>query len=258
MLDGIWQSAKLAFSSEAVMITDPHAISAAKNNADWYGAVFQTHGLAYHRTANTFIADDPTPPYYAHLTTTSPQAPGALLAELSRLARRCHGSVGLKDSFCALDPATDGFAMLFQASWIWRQGPQPLMPENWTVVTDPDDLQRWETDWKSNVSPTNTRMFLPSLLGRDEVVFLGQKVARRFVAGCIANQSADCVGLSNAFAATPSAAAFARAADATASVWDGLPVVGYKRGLSLDHARAAGFETVGELRVLVSQRAEAR
>jgi hypothetical protein len=235
------------------MTIDPRAISAARNNADLYEAVFQAHGLAYHRTENAFVADDPPPPYYAHITTVSPAGRTALFAQLSRLADRHHGVVGLKDSFCTLDPATTAFELLFQASWIWRQGPPAQMPEDWQVVTDPHDLEQWEADWKANGSATDVRMFPASLLATDAVVFLGQKANGHFTVGCLANRSVDCIGLSNVFAATPSAAAFAKAADAAALVGGGLPVVGYETGGPLDQARQAGFDAVGNLRVLVSR-----
>ena len=98
---------------------------------------------------------------------------------------------------------------------------------------------------------SEVRMF-PALLARPDVFFLGEKAQGRFLAGCIANRSRDCIGLSNVFAETPSPDAFAEAADAVSALARDLPVVGYESGPMLDNAALAGFDRVGDLRVLVS------
>lgn len=38
---------------------------AARNNADWYGTMFDVHGLRYQRSEAAFWAIDPPPPYHS-------------------------------------------------------------------------------------------------------------------------------------------------------------------------------------------------
>jgi hypothetical protein len=98
-------------------------------------------------------------------------------------------------------------------------------------------------------------MFPAGFLLRNDVVFLGRMARGRLVAGCIANRSDDCVGLSNVFAEEPSATTFAEAADAVAAISGDVPVVGYESGAELDHAIQASFAMTGDLRILVTRAA---
>jgi hypothetical protein len=237
-------------------LVDDRAILGARNNADWYEAVFEAHGLGYSRLPCAFIALDTPPPYFAALTVLSPDDEADLLRELARAAERFGGVMALKDSFRRLDPEANGFETLFEASWIWRAPQQATMPEGWVVVRRPGDLSLWEDGWKRNGSPTDRRMFPEPLLARDDVFFLGRKVHERFVAGCIANLSDDSVGFSNVFSET-SINVVAEAADAVSAVNGNLPTVGYETGTALDHAILLGFEIVGGLRILVTRNATA-
>ncbi len=236
-------------------MVDERAICGARNNADLYESVFSVHGLEYHRSAYSFVADDVPPPYYSALTVLSPND-AAIMSELANLARRLGGVMGIKDSFCRLDLASNGFETLFEASWIWRSPRQVTIPAGWEVVKEASDLLLWEDGWKRNGSPTDKRMFPDAFLARDDVVFLGRKIEGRFVAGCIANRSDDCVGLSNVFAETSSQIVFSQASDAAAAVGGNVPVVAYESGAKLEYANQADFDTVGQLRVLVTRNAE--
>ncbi|MEM7446412.1 MAG: hypothetical protein AAF414_24040, partial [Pseudomonadota bacterium] len=71
-------------------------------------------------------------------------------------------------------------------------------------------------------------------------------------AGCIANRSEACVGLSNVFGETVDAQLFAVAARLTADFGEGRTVVGYEASDTLDAALGCGFRAVGGLRVWVS------
>ena len=44
----------------------------ARNNADWYEAMFAAHGLAYERSDKAFIGLDAPPPYYSNITLQAP------------------------------------------------------------------------------------------------------------------------------------------------------------------------------------------
>jgi len=234
---------------------DERAVSGAKNNADLYEAMFRSHGLAYERWPFAFVGRDRPPPYYSNLTVLSHDSHDDVMAQLADLASRFEGAVGVKDSFCRLRLEGNGFRTLFEASWIWRAPENHHFPGTWRVVDSPDDLISWEESWKKNGSPTQHRMFPGPMLDLPDMFFLGSKNGDTFEAGCIANTSEACIGISNVFSTSPSAEAFAEAAAAVSAIDPRLPVVGYEAGRELDYARRAGFETVGDLRILVSKAA---
>ena len=235
---------------------DERAICGARNNADWYETMFTVHGLKYSRKSYAFLAEDVPPPYYSQLTVLSPDKEATVISELALLAERSKGVLGLKDSFCQLDLVKNGFRTLFEASWIWRSPLRTSIPAGWEIVSHADDLSSWEDAWKRNGSPTSRRMFPDVFLTRNDVVFLGQKAQGRFIAGCIANRSDDCIGLSNVFAEVPSEKMFSQAAGAVAATCDSLPIVGYESGEDLEYAMKANFSRVGDLRILLSEDAK--
>lgn len=97
------------------------------------------------------------------------------------------------------------------------------MPAGWDVIKTDQDLLEWEKAWKLNGSPTDKGMFPQSLLSRSDIFFLGCKDDNRFTAGCIANTSKDCIGLSNVFAETPSHHAFFDATSAVSAISNQKP-----------------------------------
>ena len=238
------------------MNIDQRAILAAHNNADWYEAMFTSHNLRFDRRSYAFIGHDKPPPYYSNLTILDPSNAHLVPQELSKLAQTFDGALGLKDSFCLLELKESGFEVLFEASWIWRQPEKTSMPNGWDVVSNGQELQDWEKAWKHNGSPTDQRIFPESLLSRSDVFFLGRKEGNKFTAGCIANTSDDCIGLSNVFAETPSQNSFIDAANATSSIASQKPVVGYESGADLGLAMSSNFQSVGKLRILVTRCAQ--
>jgi hypothetical protein len=186
-------------------------------------------------------------------------APGhgdEIVLHLRALAQKFGGTIGLKDSFCELELAANGFETLFGASWIWRDAGVQVSSNGWERIGDEEGLVLWEAAWKQAGSPTPQRMFTRAMLQRPEIVFLGHWVDGEIEAGCIANISEKCIGISNVFSRSPSGGLFAQAAAAVASVAPDLPVAGYESGADLEHARMAGFESVGDLRILVSRAAK--
>jgi len=234
---------------------DQRAIIAANNNAHLYEAMFDAHGLRHTRLPFAFLGQDAPPPSYSNLTILAPNQQDDCRAEIAKLAQVFAGRVGLKDSFCQMELAANGFTPLFKASWLWREASASADPGNWQTVETPADLLLWEQAWKSSGSPTPQCMFPPQLLCHPDVHFLGEFFDGAFQAGCIANRSADCIGISNVFAATPSAATYPRATAAVAALDPNLPIVGYESGDDLDRALTAGFETTGTLRILVAENA---
>lgn len=233
-------------------MTDPRAVMAARNNADLYRAVFASQSKRFDLRPYAFVALDPPPAYYSALTILSPGHAEEIAVELDHLSRQLGGEVGFKDSFCEFPPNRPDLHPLFEASWLYH----PAMAgtaEGWHRVETAEALWRWEAAWKGNGSPTDAVMFGPALLDRPDIAFLAKADGAAIVAGCIANLSADCIGLSNVFAVAEGRDAFAEAARATAALRPDLPLVGYAYGAELEHALAAGFAPTGPLRVFLKR-----
>lgn len=237
------------------MAIDPRAVVAANNNGDLYAAMFGAHDLAFERLPYAFVGRDRPPPYYSDLTVLLPDHGQDIIAQLGALSEQFGGIVGLKDSFCELELEANGFETLFDASWIWREAGRHAAAADWLRIEDEAGLLEWEAAWKRGGSPTQQRMFRAELLERPDIVFLARRDGDAIIAGCIANVSDACVGISNVFARSPSDDVFAEAAAAVASVAPHLPIAGYESGQDLEQARNAGFETVGALRILVARNA---
>lgn len=233
------------------MNSDRRAEAAAHNNTDWHDAVFSAHGIQFRRMPHALVSLEQVPPVFANLSVTARNHAEAIQRELLALVSRMDGTVGVKDSYRELDLGEFGFEVLFNASWIWREPANSTMPPGWEVVADADQLSCWEKSWKRSGVRTDAEMFPASLLGRPDVHFLGEKDDDNYVTGCVANLSSDCIGLSNVFAAYPSAIKYAEAANAAASIETSKPLVGYESGTDLEYAVSNGFQPVGDLRVLV-------
>ncbi|MCR9138342.1 MAG: hypothetical protein NXI27_20245 [Alphaproteobacteria bacterium] len=229
---------------------DERAVIAANNNADLYEAMFSAHHLDYTREPVAFVASQ-TPPYYSNLTVLAPGNGNDIAQRINALAKQ-GVAVSVKDSFCELDPHAFGLDVLFRASWMWRDQAGTEGSTDWTQVSDSADLTLWENAWKQAGSATRQHMFRPQMLQRTDIAFFGRKIGGAFEAGCIANVSSDCIGISNVFSLANSATVFAEAVAVIGTMNLRRPLVGYEAGRDLELARGAGFETVGALRVLVS------
>ena len=230
---------------------------AARNNADLYEAVFAAHGLRYRRTAAAFIGLDAPPPYYSNLTTLSDGPVKAQMAEIAALARAFDGRIGLKDSFCRFDLTGRGFTRLFGADWLWREAGAGGIDaaKGWYRIETARDLASWETAWKTCGSPTEARMFPPDMLQMPQIAFFGKRTDDGSVARCIANMSADCVGVSNIFGTDPGTETFAAAANVAAGLAPDKPVVGYQSAENRHRMHDAGFQSVGKLQIWVARSA---
>ncbi len=238
------------------MAYDERAIMAANNNADIYEAMFRSRGLHYERLPYAFVGKDTPPPYYSNLTVLSENHLSEILLLLRSIAGTFEGKVGFKDSFREFDVGDNGFEVLFEASWIWKPAAANPPATNWVRIESPLDLEQWEDAWKRSGSPTQIRMFSETMMQRPDIVFFGKRVASSFVAGCIANTSSDCVGISNVFSLPGAPDTFHEATAAVSSISHGLPIVGYASGRALDSARRVGFEATGGLRILVARDAQ--
>ena len=153
-----------------------------------------------------------------------------------------------KDAFCTLDVSSEGFEILFEAQWIWRDPAKVKCPDSWMQVKWPAQLRRWEAAWAANGSPTPVTVFREPLLADKNVFVMAQVHNGEVVGGAIANLSDEVMGLSNVFGAS-----FSIAADAVQSLNSELPVVGYERGDDLIAAKACGFTEIAPLRVWLTR-----
>ncbi len=248
----------LSFAKDSDMTgVDHRAVLAANNNADLYQAVFVAHGLRYRREPHAFLGLDDAPPYYANMTTLTPEDTSRQRAELNKLARQFGGKFGVKDGFCRLHLADSGYRILLEATWLWA-APMAVsgtpMP-GWERIRTPEALAEWEESWKRLGSPTERHMFPDTMLRFSEIAFFGLRDGATFESGCIANLSSDCVGLSNVFGEAADSSLFQATAMLAAEFGQGKPVVGYDHGAALDAMLKSGFEEVGRLRIWVRENA---
>lgn len=219
--------------------SDPRAMMAARNNADWYAMMWDIRGLRYRRDAFGFVAVDPPPAYHGWVVAL----PGAPIRTLIAPLLEKPG-FGVKDAAGLEDLSALGLTSLFDASWIWHPPLISHRTDGWEEVTTTAGLAAWEDAWRVT-SPTDQRQFPDAILDRTDVAIWGRRVGSGYDAGVIANLSEDCVGLSNLFGAAARPAATALCATFGA----GKPVVGYEREDDLAQALAAGWRVSGPLRV---------
>ena len=232
------------------MKPDPRALMGARNNADLYEAMFTAWGLRFARLPYAFVGKDVPPPYYSNLTVLSEGHADDVMNELRCSAKRQDGHIGFKDSFCEFDARDERFLSILSGSWLWRKPQASRAPQNWFLVDTLDDLHQWEASWQ-RTSPTAKRMFPETLLSTAGMHFLARIDRDTISAGCIANESRDCVGISNFFSCV-SNVGFGEAASAASALIPSLPLVGYLRDGLEATAEEADFEVVGKLRVLLA------
>lgn len=227
-------------------MTDPRAVMAANNNADWYSMMFDIHGLRYERSNLAFVAAEQPPPFHSTMVTLDPDTSDALLGLIPSRAEQPR--FGIKDSFNELRFEDLDLVELFSASWLWADQLPAADTAGWERIETPEKLERWEAAWKIGGSQTEERQFPDPILERTDVALFGRMDGIGYDAGVIANRSNDCVGVSNAFCAPDD---YPAAAALCAEFGAGLPIVGYERGDDLAAAKEAGFVTTGKLRVAV-------
>jgi len=217
---------------------------AAQANAEWCDTFCRTHGVPGQFADDCWWSPERTPPLYPDAVTLAPDVDAADL--LARIEAGAGCSV--KDSFATLDLAAHGFRPLIQAEWLVSEHEHGRAAQRWSVIETADQLAEWEAAWGEAAEPG---FFRPGLLLDPAVAFLGRYdddgVLR---AGAIANRCRGAAGVSNLFAADGDLESAWQAAAATAHArWPSVLVVGYDSGPSLQAARRAGFESVGDLTI---------
>lgn len=233
------------------------ATKAAKNNAEWCDFVCRGHGAPGEFYDDIWINKRATPRFYPNAVTLSCSNPTGQYDIIRKLIRmQIPGDLAVKDSFDALDLASDGFHELLTGEWIrWPMSseiPESCVPEiSWRKVEDPAELAAWEDAWRG-ISQEGSPVFMPGLLEVDRIAFIGAFRGNRIVAGCIGNRSDDGVGISNIFLPDERQGEFRSGCVAEILRWSGgLPLMGYESGDDLVAMRSLGFESVGRLKVWV-------
>ena len=226
------------------------------DNARWCHLVCSMHGIIGRFDQDAWVSPRRTPPMYPDaVTLTGEVSTEALLSRIDRTA-----GCSIKDSFSTLDLTSAGFGVLFDAQWLWRPAARSTAAGalRWERVELPDDLRGWSLEHGAGST------FGPALLAEPSVTFLaGSDHGGRLVAGAVATDSGEAIGISNVFAVDAGgsrddgneaarltfADAFAGATVAIVERFPGRPIVGYLSTVDLETARAVGFETIGPLRI---------
>jgi hypothetical protein len=231
--------------------------AAARNNAVWCDTVCRAHGRPGEFLPGLWVDRHPAPRFYPNAITLGADE-AAVVARLYELGRAgLPPGWGVKDSFCTLDLTPLGFRVLFDAEWIWRPAARSVPPPggglagaHWARIRTQAELAGWEAAWGS--ASEEDRLF-PPLLAYPAIAFLAAYRAGEIIAGAIANQSDDVVGLGNTFGPTgESAGLWAGIITAARQAFPGLPLAGYEAGADLAAAQSAGCAAIGPLRVWVS------
>ena len=236
------------------------------NNARWCDLVCAAHGGQGAFLSQAWVHRGPCPRFYPNLITLDPDVDrrglAPLLAELAALPGHA-----VKDSFGRLDLAGDGYGLLFQASWAWRE-PAPKAagadgaPFQWDEARSPADLEAWEAAWRRQTGmeddgPTPA-LYPASLLQAPGVSFLAGRRDGEIVAGCAATCAHGVIGLACIF---PGPAGHPEVVAALAAHLGarhpGMPLAGYESGADLECLRACGFRELGPLRVWLRDAGEA-
>jgi hypothetical protein len=234
---------------------------AALNNALWCDAVCRAHGVPGEVGPTVWLNVKVPPPYHPNLIVISSMTTQTEIDEHVRHLCACSLSAtwSLKDSFFNLDMVPHGFGVLFEAAWMWldadRVAGQPAADAvRCERITTASELATWEACWRDDAAndPASgqPRQFPDALLRDRKIAFLACVEDGRISAVGIAHRTSGVIGLSNVVIHTPDRrAAWASLIGLTGRLFPGFPVVGYERENDLQHAVAAGFRTIGPLRV---------
>jgi hypothetical protein len=213
------------------------------DNAAWCMAMWRAHGLPVRRGPGLVACEGAPPSFYPNAVTIDPGADAA--AQVEWLAKALQGAASVKDSFRALDLATNGFTVLFEATWLRRPGGAPADggdPDlEWRLVETADELAAWERGWRGG--PAEGRIFLPALLQDRGVGIVAGWRGAEVEAGGVLTPTGATVGLSNVFGDYAGAVAVA------ATMFPQADLVGYEHGEDLETALTNGFKAVGALRI---------
>lgn len=222
---------------------DSRLRTAVDASVGWYEDLFALHGVASTLRDGLWSAIGTPPPLHSDAVVVEPRVTAPEV--VARLAGREHA--GFKDSFATIDAAAHGMDLLFEATWIYRDAPQPSSGSApvWSTVTTAEELTEWTGHHDT------TAVLLPGLLDRAHFRILAERVDGAIVAGAVARLGSGAVDVSNVYAVPGHAVNWAELSTVVAAHFPGRSLVGYERGDDLVAALDGGFQPVGDLRVWV-------
>jgi hypothetical protein len=222
---------------------DPRLRGAVDASRRWYDDVFALHGVPVRVEDGVWSALGTAPPWHSSAKTLSP----GIETQRVTAAVAVHEHCAVADSFGDLEPERDGFELLIDAQWLYRD-PAPeraaALPAGWSVVTDADDLAEWAT------AHDYVGVLPARVLDHPRFRVLALRSTGGLVGGAIAHDAAGVVGLSNAWGEAALDVSDAVLA-AVAVLHPGRAVVDYADGAELEAMVAAGFTPLGPQRVWV-------
>lgn len=219
---------------------------AVQNNAEWCDVVARSHGAETSFQDGSWTSATRTPPLYPDAVTLVAKPPIAVLLSRVDYSPGC----SVKDSFATLDLSRSGFRLLLEGQWVVHPEPPRSMGEpSWRRAIEREELAAWAEGWRGEGEPA---YFLRAeLLAEDSVAVVGSFEDGLVASGAILNRSAGVVGISNLFSRKAGQDPWRASLEAAASLFPGLPVVGWEPAENVSVAQAHGFESVGRLRVWI-------
>jgi hypothetical protein len=223
--------------------------AAARNNADWCGAVCQTHGIVGIVGEKAWTSARRTPSYYPDAVTLHPDV--TTLDVLSRIDAASPGC-SVKDSFATLDLGPAGFGVLFDAEWIYRPAGVPVPPSHGMraeQVRTAGRLRDWQVAWRGASDPPD--VFRPGLLSDPGVRIVAVQDGDELTGGGVLNFGAGMIGVTNVFAIrnVDPGALWSCLLTVATEHFPGVPIVGDELQDDLVGALQVGFRVIGPLRV---------
>jgi hypothetical protein len=220
---------------------------AAANNAGWCDLMTRCHGGHGEFAPDAWTSAVRTPPLYPDAVTLVPSLEAVDLLDRIDVSEGCT----IKDSFSTLNLADDGFRVLFDAEWIVASSGSSSTGADWTQISRPEDLARWEIAWAQGESQGS--LFLPTLLDDQSVAVVARVLDGQVSSGAILYRSSDSVGLSNVFSRSGSESeTWSGLIECAQARFPNIPLVGYESGEQLDHALDHGFRPAGSLRIWIA------
>jgi len=219
---------------------------AVSNNASWCAAIAASHEIESALLDSVWLSPYPMPPLYPNMVTVKNIV--NVDQHIHQIDSSLQAGWAIKDSFKMLELRDESFMVAFDAFWYClipgelRIGEKiPTLRINY--VSNQSDLNRWTNAWGEKEG-----IFKPSLLHDDAVEFLFVESDEKIVAGLVANQSGESVGISNVFGHKSGIL------NCINSISDKYPtkgIVGYGDSDELTALSKMGFREVGELRIWI-------
>lgn len=203
----------------------------------WYDDVFAAHGIPTRVDDELWWALAEPPPWHSAVKTLGRDVPADRVVRAVEPFEHC----SVADSYGTLDLVPFGFRRLFTAAWLHHEGARPSvsLPDGWGVVTEPEDLTRW------NEQHDYAGVLLPAFLDHPRFTILSRHQSTDLAGGAVLHEVGPCVELSNAWAAQEGDEDIAAMVACAAVHFPGRPLVGYAHGDELGRWLAAGFRATG-------------